>query len=299
MIKQMMHQQIEDFLRDAGMKAAAHGYVDYYGKKDLQFGRLTLLHHEMLGGSNPDIDQIAAAVEWLVLSANIIDDWQDRDRKGPPWMKGEADQALTLENSFLLLALSILQKMCSKVSRKDFFQTIIDHLNDALRGQFLDSQNQTMDEDDYLSMVQRKSGTLAVIASLSGVLASGYPCDLQIVEKYSMIIGVCAQLKNDLCDALRLEGKNDLVKRKRTLATMYLADHPSLNGERIALYYQCGLSEKRLVDEKVNLEKWIQSSGVILYIDTLRAEQRICAKELMGLLPVSDRDKERLEQFLG
>ncbi|WP_100487626.1 polyprenyl synthetase family protein [Sporolactobacillus pectinivorans] len=299
MIKQMMHQQVEDFLRDAGMKAAAHTYVDYYGERDLQFGRLTLLHHEMLGGSNPDIDQIAAAVEWLVLSANIIDDWQDRDRKGPPWMKDEADQALTLENSFLLLALSILQKMSSKVGQDNCLQTITDHLNDALHGQYLDRRNQMMNEDDYISMVQRKSGALAAVASLSGVLASGYPCDLQIVEKYSTIIGVCAQLKNDLRDTLRVEGKSDLVKKKRTLATMYLAEHPSLNGERIALYYQCGLSEKQLVDEKESLEKWIQSSGVILYIDTLRTEQRIYAKELMDLLPVSDRDKERLEQFLG
>ncbi|GGL44485.1 hypothetical protein GCM10007968_05670 [Sporolactobacillus putidus] len=75
-------------------------------------------------------------------------------------------------------------------------------------------------------------------------------------------------------------------------------DHPSVMGQRIAWFYNSSLSELDLLNDREALEQWIQSSGVVLYIKAMKAVYQIRAEKEIEKLPITEQDKELIEQFL-
>jgi competence protein ComQ len=275
------------------MKKVAHEYAFYHEKNDFPFGALTVLHHDMLKGENRSIDQIAAAVELIILSFDLLDDWQDRDNHLPPWMNDEG-QALTVENGCLILAMSVLYHHLG--TERQPLQRLTQFINCSIQGQFADLEN----EDDYLRMIQQKSGSLTAVACLAGALCSGHvhPADLDHIEHYAVTIGVNGQLQNDLDDVLHLDGKNDLLQRKHTLATMYLIDHPNENGIKIEAYYDHSLSKEQLLSEKEDIEAWINESGVVFYTNAMKAMQQSRVEKYIDLLCVDAHTKRKIKKYL-
>jgi competence protein ComQ len=280
------------------MKKVTHEYAFYHEKNDFPFGALAVLHHDMLKGENKSINQIAAAVELIILSFNILDDWQDRDNDRPPWMKDEG-QALTIENGCLILAMSVLYHHLGKESQP--LRRLIQFINCSIQGQFSDLEDRPRNEDDYLRMIQQKSGSLTAMACLAGALSSGHvhPDDLDYIEHYALAMGVTAQLQNDLDDVLHLDRKNDLLQRKHTLATMYLSDHPSEKGRKIKGYYDHSLSKEQLLSEKEPLEAWINASGVVFYTKAMKAMQQNRAEKYIDRLRVDAHAKQKIKKYLG
>ncbi|SFG40265.1 hypothetical protein [Sporolactobacillus nakayamae] len=78
-IKSAMHQLIDHSIVSDEMRKRTHEYAFYHEKNDFPFGALAVLHHDILKGENKSIDQIAVAVELIILSFDLLDDWQDRD----------------------------------------------------------------------------------------------------------------------------------------------------------------------------------------------------------------------------
>ncbi|MFT8318199.1 MAG: polyprenyl synthetase family protein [Sporolactobacillus sp.] len=295
-IKQTMVQQS---MSCVGMQEAAKRYVSFHEKSHFRFGRLCLLHQEMYGRNDPQMYQLAAAVEWLQLSADILDDLQDKDRKTPPWMVDSPDQAATLQTTCLILALSLLEKHSHLIDHSTFFQIAIRRLFLSLQGQYQDRQNDDLTESAYLKMIAKKSGSIAAIACLSGAFASGETRDWHLIEDYSVSMGICVQLKNDLQDVASLEGKNDLFSKKKTAATLYLLEHPSDCGKQLSRYFLGELSYEQLLESQENLQKWIHHSGVSLYINTLYVKQRQIAWQAIDQLNVAESYKKQLKNFFN
>lgn len=297
-IRSAMHQLIDYAFVSDEMRKVTHEYAFYHEKNDFPFGALTVLHHDMLKGENKSIYQITAAVELIILSFDLLDDWQDRDNDCPPWMNDEG-QALTIENGCLILALSVLYQHLGKESQP--LRQLFQFISCSIQGQFADLKDKLLNEDDYLRMIQQKSGSLTAVACLAGALSSGHvhPDDLERIEHYAVTIGVSAQLQNDLDDVLDLDGKNDLLERKYTLATMYLLDHSSENGEKLKRYYDHSLSKEQLLSEKEAIEAWINASGVIFYTNAMKAMQQNRTEKYIDQLRVDAYAKQKIKKYLG
>jgi competence protein ComQ len=292
-----MHQLIDHSFVSDEMRKRTHEYAFYHEKNDFPFGALAVLHHDMLKGENKSIYQIAAAVELIILSFDLLDDWQDRDNHLPPWMNDEG-QALTIENGCLILALSVFYQHLGKESQP--LQQLIQFISCSIQGQFADLEDKPQNEDDYLGMIQQKSGSLTAMACSAGALCSGHvhPDDLDRIENYAVTIGVSAQLQNDLDDVLHLDGKNDLLQRKHTLATMYLIDHPSENGKELKRYYDHLISKKQLLSEKEPIEAWIKASGVVFYTNAMKALQQIKAEKIIDQMSLDENVKQQIKYFI-
>ncbi|MFT8309895.1 MAG: polyprenyl synthetase family protein [Sporolactobacillus sp.] len=292
-----MHKLIDHYFVSDEMREKAHEYAFYHEKNDFPFGALAVLHHDIFKGENKSIYQIAAAVELIILSFDLLDDWQDRDNDLPPWMN-DGGQALTIENGCLILALSVLYQHLGKESQP--LQQLIQFISCSIQGQFADLEDKPLNEDDYLKMIQHKSGSLTAVACLAGALSSSHvhQAGLDHIKHYAAAIGVSAQLQNDLDDVLHLDGKNDLLQRKHTLATMYLVDHPSENGEKIKGYYDHSLSKEQLLSEKEAIEAWIKASGVVFYTNAMKAMQQNRAEKYIDQLRVDAHAKQKIKKCL-
>lgn len=297
LVKKAMYQMVDRSFTLLKMRKIAYDYLAYHENTDLPFAALTVLHHDMLEGNNESIIEIAACVELITLAFNILDDWQDRDNINPPWMSEGSGQPLTIETGLFTLAMDILHQQSLSLKRKDFFQKITDLLALSIQGQFEDIHNQWINEKAYINVIQKKSGALTALACLAGALAAEHPFDLSMIETYSTTIGLCAQLQNDLEDVLDLNDKNDIFQRKRTIATMYLAEHPSRMGNKVALYFSHALSKDELLYEKRALVSWINASGVALYTKAIKAKYWIRAEKVLDHLSVSKKDKQLIRAF--
>ncbi|MFX3618170.1 MAG: polyprenyl synthetase family protein [Sporolactobacillus sp.] len=296
-IRSAIHQLVEQYFVSDEMRKIAHEYMFYHEKNDFPFGGLTVLHYNVLKGENKSIYQIAAAVELIILSFDLLDDWQDRDNNLPPWMDDER-QALNIENGCLILALSVFYQHLGEKSQS--LQQLIQFVNCSIQGQFADLEDKPRNEDDYMSVIQNKSGSLTAMACLAGALSAGHvhPDDLNRIERYAVTIGVSAQLQNDLDDVLRLGGKNDLIQRKHTLATMYLLDHPSKNGKKLKRYYDHLISKKQLLSDKESMEAWIMASGVVFYTNAMKAMQQIRTEKIIDQMSLDEDVKQQIKHLI-
>ncbi|MED4934109.1 polyprenyl synthetase family protein [Heyndrickxia coagulans] len=177
------------------------------------------------------------------------------------------------------------------------FQLIVDQINRSVHGQFADIRNMPLKEKEYIEVIKRKSGALCALACLCGAMLAGNTIDIRLIGDYAAKIGICAQLENDLQDVLHLGEKNDLIRKKWTLATMYLAHHPSRIGKAVASYFENRLPLDRLLAIQ-SLEAWIQSSGVILYKNVLIETEKIKAKNIVDKLSVDKTIKRQIKSFV-
>lgn len=159
------------------------------------FGKLCFWHYEaFVDCLNDDIYKVAAAIELLILSYDIIDDLQDKD-SDYIWSK-TPELALNVALAMLVM------------SSKTIHSTTFEHKNMALRllqeyalrsisGQQLDVLNDCRDEQSYLQMIDQKSGSLTAMSCVIGeVLAKGEMT--AEIEEYGKYIGVIQQIKNDI-----------------------------------------------------------------------------------------------------
>ena len=183
------------------------------------FGKLCIIHYEAFTGHcNEDIYKIAAAVELLILSFDIIDDLQDQDAEYS-WSR-TPDLSLNTAIAMLVMASKIIRE--SNFEHKDLAVQILEkYALLSINGQQLDLLNCCRDEQSYLRMIEQKSGSLTAMSCLIGeVLAKGEVSTQ--VEEYSTYIGIIQQIKNDIQDLKKWDSKNDLLNRKYSLPIIFL-----------------------------------------------------------------------------
>lgn len=84
-IKQKMSDFIQHAVRQNDLQKLLLEFTDI--KNEFPFGQLAYQHYEAFGGQDKQaITKLAAGIELLILSADILDDIEDQDNDSYPWM---------------------------------------------------------------------------------------------------------------------------------------------------------------------------------------------------------------------
>ncbi|MCA0756139.1 polyprenyl synthetase family protein [Paenibacillus sp. N4] len=247
----------------------------------------------MLGGKSPNIAYAAAQTELIILSLDIMDDLQDQDNLEPPWMQCDTAVAMNCASNLLVAGLSGIGEMA-------IHPKILKLLSSAHNGQHQDLSNQVTNEEQYLSMVSRKSSSLINLAMQMGyqLLDHKDPVTEEKLDKLADCIGIAAQLQNDLKEIATLHSRNDLVNRKKTLTTLYLLDLCESKFPILKSYYEglCSLDE--LAGQESQLADFISQSGVFEYTYALQRLYMVRAKQIFESLPAVQPWSDRFLDFI-
>lgn len=256
------------------------------------FGKLCFWHYEAFSESvNEDIYKVAAAIELLILSFDIIDDLQDKDSD-------------YIWNHTPELSLNVALAMLIMAS-KAINETSFEHKGAAIRllekyallsinGQQLDLLNICRDEESYVQMITQKSGSLTAMGCLIGeVLAKGEIT--KEVEEYGKYIGVIQQIKNDI-QSLKVWGpKNDLLNKRYSLPIIYLLSKKNDVSKSVASYYNDDIVT--VLDNKTT-ENELTNGGAIRYAITMKNVYKFKALNYLENVALTNLGREYLEKLL-
>lgn len=253
--------------------------------------------HSLLEGSCPQIEGIAAAAELAVLASDIMDDLQDQDQSDKLWMQCPAAHAL---NGVVALMMCFTGGLgaCGLPSADIAEAGRI--ISRSLQGQFLDIRNAAETPDEYLQLVQEKSGSVFQLMVHLGCAAAGAGGQQrELLLDLADCAGLIHQIQNDLRDITRLGQKNDVFLKRKTLPVLYLL---SLSDEWdfrfFQQYYRGELDWEEFLQRTGDYEAFIEASGCQEYSLVV---QGLCvdrAVELMEQVVAPPSKKEQLKEFM-
>ncbi|WP_312754190.1 polyprenyl synthetase family protein [Rummeliibacillus suwonensis] len=195
-----------------------------------------MLHFESFSQEkNLEIYLVAATIEMLILSLDIVDDLQDKDSQ-EIWMKNPS-YSLNTVLYMLYKCISIILKTSFKYKHQAL-EIICKYVMRSVNGQQLDLQNEGKKEEIYLKMIEDKSGSLTTLSCLTGkVLADGHIDDHCIA--YSMTLGAIQQMNNDMRCLKTWDEKNDFLNGRFSLPILYILNKYSFFTEYLIDVYKC------------------------------------------------------------
>lgn len=256
------------------------------------FGKLCVIHYEAFSDYyNEDIYKVAAAIELLILSFDIIDDLQDQDAEYS-WSK-TPDLSLNTAIAMLVLASKIIRE--SSFEHKDLAVQILErYALLSINGQQLDLLDSCRDEQSYLQMTEQKSGSLTAMSCLIGeVLAKG-EMSAQ-VEAYSKYIGIIQQIKNDIQDLKKWDSKNDLLNKKFTLPIIFLFSTENDVSKSVKEYYNVDIVT--FLDNYA-IEKELTNGGAIRYALAVKNVLKQMALHHLEDVTMSNEGKEFIKKLM-
>ncbi|MEC1180258.1 polyprenyl synthetase family protein [Metasolibacillus meyeri] len=278
---------------DDSFKATLLSYIDEKKDSSMDFGALCTFHYQALvqqPKADEDIIAIAAAVELLILSFDIIDDLQDGDADYL-WCR---DPAMAMNAVLAMLFLTI---KCIQESTFSYKEQAIQLLHDfalkSINGQYLDIGNCGKDEASYLKMIETKSGALIALSSSIGATLATGQIDARVIN-YSTYIGVVQQILNDIRDLKTWGKKNDLLNRRFSLPIIYLFEQPAEYADILKEYYNGTIAE---IDTAYFKEVLLES-GAIRYALAIKNVFKYKALDLIETMPFSSKDKEHLKALV-
>lgn len=261
-------------------------------KSGFPFGTLCVLHYEAFTDiSNNYIYKVAAAIELLILSFDIIDDLQDNDKeyiwnKTPPL-------SLNIAITMIIIATKIIRE--SNFKHKDLAVQILDKYTlHSLSGQQLDLLNCCQDEESYLKMIEKKSGSLTSLSCLIGASLANGEINTY-VQEYSKYIGVVQQIKNDIQGLEYTDNKNDLINKKYSLPIIFLLYNETLISEDLKKYYK---SFDAILDIHT-IKKELVNSGAIRYAVAIKNVYKNKALLEMQNIFMSKSSKDYLKTLMN
>src|SRR5690606_31180999 len=107
----------------------------------------------------------------------------------------------------------------------------------CLEGQSLDLQNKRTSPEEYIKMIQKKSGALVALSLTAGqILATGsVNNDLQQLGEF---IGIIQQINNDIEGFFSNSNRNDLLNKRYTLPVIYLLEKKDTISVELLSYFQ-------------------------------------------------------------
>ncbi|NGM85094.1 polyprenyl synthetase [Paenibacillus sp. 7124] len=230
----------------------------------LPFSKLTVLHFHAFGGTGHAIYRAAAAVELMILSADIIDDLQDKDNSLTAWSRMSPEMVLNIAFGLTLVS---QQMMLTGDFPMEVVHKAVQFLNTqtlaAINGQTTDLLNDIGSEEDYLRMVKQKSAGFVVAACMIGTLLATGEWN-ERVRDYAEELGIADQIKNDIRDLLDWE-RSDFKNRKKTLSTLYLLQFIAEEDQWIADYFEGSLKAEEISHRREEFERAIERTGTFLY----------------------------------
>lgn len=291
-MKSYMIQAITLQIKNSELRKLVLSFVNK--KPKLNFGRLTIAHHKAFGGKDPEIFQLAAAIELLILSFDIFDDLEDLDNMQEPWMQVDSSIALNAATTIYTLSQQTVLALSSPFKYQ--IQTaFLQYSIQAMEGQHDDLKNSMSTEEECLDVMKRKSGSLMALASVCGMLLANvnYP----EVEAYSYQFGIAAQTDNDFRDLFNLQ-KSDVSTQKNSLALLYLQKGYNAPALEILTFFESGGDFNEGFGSVEIYKQKLLDSGVTKYLNVLKQIAINKAKRMLEGLPIEPHQIEYLKSQL-
>ena len=198
---------------------------------------LAIMVQEALDQKVEEIFPFAAAVELIHNAALVHDDLQDGDdtRRGRPtvWKVYSAEQAINLGDMLFILSFFLFDRLNLSDSRKLSVVRIATRaVSDLVSGQVLEfylRNQEHFSDQDYVSLAERKTGSLFTLALSGAAVVAGAEQDVEdALGEIGRKLGVLFQIRDDIIDALGTkEGRelgSDIAEGKITMLLVhYLA----------------------------------------------------------------------------
>lgn len=257
------------------------------------FGKLCYWHYEAFTDClNEDIYNVAAAIELLILSFDIIDDLQDKD-SDYSWTK-TPELSLNVALAMLVMASRTIRK--STFEHKSIaIQILEDYALRSINGQQLDLLNTCRDEHSYIQMIEQKSGSLTAMSCLIGeVLAKGVISSE--VEEYGKYIGIIQQIKNDIQSLKTWGPKNDLLNKRYSLPIIYLLSQGNDVSNSVVNYYNDDIDA--FLDNNAT-ENELTNGGAIRYAITIKNVYKFRALDTLENVAINEVCKDYLKKLIN
>ncbi|AKG37173.1 polyprenyl synthetase family protein [Paenibacillus durus] len=238
--------------------------IDEKLRGNLPFANLTALHYRAFGGTGCSIFRAAGAVELMILSADIIDDLQDKDNSLTAWSRMSPEIALNIAFGLTFISGQMLLTCEFPLERiHGAVQFMNTQILAAINGQTADLLNDIASEEDYLRMIKQKSAAFVVAACMIGTFLATGEWNSQ-VRDYAEELGIADQIKNDIRDLLDWE-RGDFKNRKKTLSTLYLLQFIAEEDQWIADYFEGRLRMEEISHRREEFERAVERTGTFLY----------------------------------
>lgn len=207
------------------------------GGKRLRAVLPTLVARAIGSDADDGLLDLGAALETIhnftLLHDDIMDD--DEVRRGRPAVHVAFDvpTAINAGDAMLAIAFEMIASSphIDDGHMRDLVLRIGQMVREVAEGQQMDmefEQKDLVSEDEYLTMIERKTGTMFRAGAEMGALMSGASADLvEAMRRWGHALGICFQIMDDLIDLLsdsKSLGKpsgSDLKQGKRTLIALH------------------------------------------------------------------------------
>ncbi|CAL8900457.1 polyprenyl synthetase family protein [Bacillus pumilus] len=286
-IKQNMSDFIQHAVRQKDLQQLLLEFTDI--KNEFPFGQLAYKHYEAFGGQDKQaITQLAAGIELLILSADILDDIEDQDKDSYPWMKRQSGIAINAANVLFTLSFEVFSKLDHAT---ELLNNVYSYSIQSMQGQHMDMTLEPKNEQDCLNIMKLKAGSLFVLPCVLGVILATGSFEKN-VEEYAYYLGMAEQLENDYLGLFNKE--NIDFKRMQTLPLVYLKNEFNPSSSGLFSYFQ---SENKSIGSEEFKDK-LKESGVQQYVFIMRNLLRNKFKESFKKLHLEASKKEKLLLFL-
>ncbi|WP_345808102.1 polyprenyl synthetase family protein [Bacillus pumilus] len=286
-IKQNMSDFIQHAVRQKDLQQLLLEFTDI--KNEFPFGQLAYKHYEAFGGQDKQaITQLAAGIELLILSADILDDIEDQDKDSYPWMKRQSGISINAANVLFTLSFEVFSKLDHAT---ELLNNVYSYSIQSMQGQHMDMTLEPKNEQDCLNIMKLKAGSLFVLPCVVGVILATGSFEKN-VEEYAYYLGMAEQLENDYLGLFNKE--NIDFKRMQTLPLVYLKNEFNPSSSGLLSYFQ---SENKSIGSEEFKDK-LKESGVQQYVFIMRNLLRNKFKESFKKLHLEASKKEKLLLFL-
>ncbi|NPA84645.1 MAG: polyprenyl synthetase family protein [Crenarchaeota archaeon] len=263
---------------------------------------LVLLVAKALGGTTEAALPAAASVELLHNFTLVHDDIMDRDemRRGVPTVHVVYGEPMAIIAGDLLYA-KAYEALLRSPQGSDIVKQMAEELTWAAvtvaEGQAMDmmfEERWDVTEEEYLKMIEKKTGALFGTSAALGALAAGRPELKDLLKEFGLILGKAFQIKDDVLSLVgdeKVTGKpkyNDLREGKKTILVIYaLRNLPADEAEELKRVLG---KRDATYEELERAAELIKKSGALDYAYKLAEEYERRAYEILGSLPTADEE---------
>jgi competence protein ComQ len=278
---------IDQYVDEQKLKALLQSYIANKAEDRGIWSNLTITIHHMLGGSSPHIHRLAAITELIVLASDIVDDLQDQDHLDKPWMADPPADTLNAVVTMIMIFFGQLSQLVG-ANHQAALHEVSRILVRSLSGQQKDLSNSVQTVDEYLVMVQEKSGSLIRLAFYMGY--ADLECSEETITQLNDLAdcaGLIHQIQNDKNDFMMLNVKSDFSLRKKNLPHLYLmlTENESIMDEIMRM-------------DRADALQYIQDSGCVEYCDVVKTLCLNKAKDIYMELQALSPWKEQFKVLL-
>lgn len=273
-IYECIQEHIERYVTESYLKESALTSLTYKVDEFI-FSKITYAHLCVWGKQEKIEDKIKimASVELFVLACDILDDLQDMDAINEPWMQIESKYAMDLVYLLLSLPELMIQSTSFSMEKKlSLLEIYAMSKIKSVNGQNQSLQRKVMNEEEYISMIEKKSGSFMAFACLLGSIHASKE-DQAIIEKYGVHIGCFAQIENDLLGISESQYYKDILTKEISLPIIYMLHFEKNHFPPLYHYYESEEKNYQWMEKSSEFKEYIHHSGAIPYSRTMQMIQ--------------------------